>query len=125
MPAAREERRGVPACCFMWIVEGRREQRRQLLRTCDREPVIAGKTYQFKSGTCVLDISSPASAVLGSVYSGGKKMTAGGSVDVTGTVVMSGSSKGTFQTEAGAYDLSGKPFSLSRSWNCHGKISKE
>ena len=122
--------------------------------------VIAGKTYNFKNGTCLsikvsgitddvvlgtvvqgknggpvngnakkpyfsLDISTPTSGVLSSVYSGGKKLTSGGSVTVMGTVVKSGSSKGTFQTAPGSYDLAGKPFSLSGSWSCHGKFNKE
>jgi hypothetical protein len=52
-------------------------------------------------------------------------LTSGGSVTVMGTVVKSGSSKGTFQTAPGSYDLAGKPFSLSGSWSCHGKFNKE
>jgi hypothetical protein len=99
------------------------------------DDVVLGSVVQGKDGGPVkgnakkpyfsFDISSPTSAVLGSVYSGGQKITSGGSVDVTGTVAKSGSSKGTFQTEAGAFDLSGKPFSVSGSWNCHGKFNKE
>jgi hypothetical protein len=44
---------------------------------------------------------------------------------VTGTVVKSGASKGTFKTAPGAFDLSNKPFSLSGSWNCHGRFTKD
>jgi hypothetical protein len=99
------------------------------------DDVVLGTVVQGKDGGPVkgnakkpyfsLDISSPTSAVLGSIYSGGKTLTAGGSVTVTGTVVKSGSSKGTFQTASGSLDLSGNPFSLSGSWNCHGKFNKE
>jgi hypothetical protein len=99
------------------------------------DDVTLGSVVQGKDGGPVkgnakkpyfsLDISSPTYAVLGSIYSGGKTLTAGGSLTVTGTVVKSGSSKGTFQTASGSFDLSGKPFSLSGSWNCHGKFSKE
>ena len=72
-----------------------------------------------------MDLSSPSSDLLNAVYFGGKELTAGGPVTVTGSVVKSGSSKGTFQTSSGASDLSGKPFALSGSWNCHGKFSKD
>ena len=63
--------------------------------------------------------------LLNAVYFGGKELTVGGPVTVTGSVVKSGSSKGTFQTSSGASDLSGKPFALSGSWNCHGKFNKD
>jgi hypothetical protein len=99
------------------------------------DDVVLGSVVQGKDGGPVngngkkpyftLDISDPTSGVIGAVYSGGKKLTPGGSVTVTGTVVKSGSSKGTFQSESGAFDLSGKPFSVSGSWNCHGKFNKE
>jgi hypothetical protein len=99
------------------------------------DDVVLGSVVQGKDGGPVkgngkkpyftLDISNPTSAVIGSIYFGGKKLTSGGSVTVAGTVVKSGSSKGTFQTESGSFDLSGKPFSLSGSWNCHGKFNKE
>jgi hypothetical protein len=99
------------------------------------DDVVLGSVVQGKDGGPVkgnakkpyfsLDISSPASAVIGAIYSGGVKLTPGGSVATTGTVVKSGASKGTFQTAAGASDLAGNPFSLSGSWNCHGKFNKE
>src|ERR1700722_17690579 len=99
------------------------------------DDVTLGSVVQGKDGGPVkgnankpyfrLDISSPTSAVVGAIYSGGKKLTPGGFVTVTGTVVKSGSSKGTFQTASGSFDLSGKPFSVSGSWNCHGKFNKE
>jgi len=72
-----------------------------------------------------MDLSSPSSDLLNAVYYGGKELTAGGPVTVTGSVVKSGSSKGTFQSSSGASDLSGKPFAVSGSWNCHGKFSKD
>jgi hypothetical protein len=99
------------------------------------DDVVLGSVVQGKDGGPVkgngrkpyftLDISSPTSAVVGSIYFGGKKLTPGGSVTVEGAVVKSGSSRGTFQTASGAFDLSGKPFSLSGAWNCHGKFNKE
>jgi hypothetical protein len=70
-----------------------------------------------------LDLGHPTS-LLNPIYYGGKELTAGGAVTVTGTVVKSGSSKGTFKTSPGADDLAGKPFSLSGSWNCHGQFDK-
>ncbi len=72
-----------------------------------------------------MDLSSPGLDLLNAVYYGGKELTVGGPVTATGSVVKSGSSKGTFQTSSGASDLSGKPFALSGSWNCHGKFSKD
>ncbi len=72
-----------------------------------------------------LDLSTSTSDILNDIYYGGKKLTSGGTVTVTGSVVKSGSSKGTFQTAPGAFDLAGKPFSLSGSWNCHGKFTKD
>ena len=71
-----------------------------------------------------MDLSSPSSDLLNAIYYGGKELTAGGPITVEGSVVKSGSSKGTFQTSSGASDLSGKPFSLSGSWNCHGEFTK-
>jgi hypothetical protein len=72
-----------------------------------------------------MDLSASSLDLLNAVYYGGKELTVGGPVTVTGSVVKSGSSKGTFQTSSGASDMSGKPFSLSGSWNCHGKFSKD
>jgi hypothetical protein len=64
------------------------------------------------------------SDLLNTVWSGGKKLTSGGSVAVSGTVVSKGTSKGTFKSAKGAYDLAGKPFSVSGSWNCNGAFAK-
>jgi hypothetical protein len=99
------------------------------------DDVVLGTVVQGKNGGPVngnakkpyfsLDVSTPTSAVLGAIYSGGKKLTPGGPVNVTGTVVKNGLSKGTFQTASGAYDLAGSPFTASGSWNCHGKFNKE
>jgi hypothetical protein len=72
-----------------------------------------------------MDLSSSTLDLLNTVYYGGKKLTAGGSIMVTGSVVKSGASKGTFHTASGAFDLSGKPFSLSGTWNCHGSFTKD
>jgi hypothetical protein len=64
------------------------------------------------------------SDLLNTVWSGGKKLTAGGTVSVSGTVVSKGTSKGTFKSAKGAYDVLGKPFSVSGSWNCEGAFAK-
>jgi hypothetical protein len=72
-----------------------------------------------------MDLSTSTSDLLNAIYYGGKQLTAGGSVTVTGKVVKSGASKGTFQTAPGASDLAGKPFSLSGTWNCHGSFTKD
>jgi hypothetical protein len=71
-----------------------------------------------------MDLSSSTTDLLNAVYYGGKELTAGGAITVTGSVVKSGASKATFKTAPGASDLSGKPFSLSGSWNCHGSFAK-
>jgi hypothetical protein len=71
-----------------------------------------------------MDLSTPNSDQINAIYYGGKELTPGGPITVTGNVTKSGSSKGTFQTKSGAFDLSGNPFSLSGSWNCHGKFIK-
>jgi hypothetical protein len=72
-----------------------------------------------------MDLSASSLDLLNAVYYGGKELTVGGPITVTGSVVKSGSSKGTFQTPSGASDMSGKQFSLSGSWNCHGKFSRD
>jgi hypothetical protein len=72
-----------------------------------------------------LDLSpGPNGDLLGTAWSGNKKLTAGAIVSVSGTVVSKGTSKGTFKSAKGAYDLSGKPFSVSGSWNCEGAFAK-
>jgi hypothetical protein len=71
-----------------------------------------------------LDLSSSTVDLLNEIYYGGKELTAGGAVTVTGSVVKSGSSKGTFHSASGATDLAGKPFAVSGSWNCHGAFAK-
>jgi hypothetical protein len=72
-----------------------------------------------------MDLSTKTLNLLNVIYYGGKKLTAGGTVTVTGSVVKSGSSKGTFHSASGADDLAGKPFSVSGSWNCHGQFTKD
>ncbi|HEY5274903.1 MAG TPA: hypothetical protein VIJ34_16970 [Acidimicrobiales bacterium] len=64
------------------------------------------------------------SDLLGTVWSGGKELTGGGIVSVSGTVAAKGTSKGTFKSAKGAYDALGKPFSVSGSWNCEGAFAK-
>jgi hypothetical protein len=58
---------------------------------------------------------SPSVDIANPIYSGGKELTQGGPITVTGTVVKSGSSKGTFQDSSAGF---------SGSWNCHGKFLK-
>jgi hypothetical protein len=82
-------------------------------------PGNAGKPY-FR-----LDLApGQNSDLLGAVDFGGKKLTSGGVVSAAGTIASNGGSKGTFKTGKGAYDASGKPFSVSGSWNCHGAFAK-
>jgi hypothetical protein len=71
-----------------------------------------------------IDLSSSTTDLLNAIYYGGKELTAGGSIMVTGKVVKSGASKGTFKSAPGAFDLANKPFSVSGSWNCHGSFTK-
>jgi hypothetical protein len=79
----------------------------------------AGKAY-FR-----LDLSpGQNSDLLNGAFFGGKSLSNGGIVSPSGTVVSSGSSKGTFKSAKGAYDNAGKPFSVSGSWNCHGAFAK-
>jgi hypothetical protein len=56
---------------------------------------------------------SPSVDIANPIYYGGKQLTAGGPITATGSVVKSGSSKGTFSSA-----------SFSGSWNCHGKFVK-
>jgi hypothetical protein len=115
--------------------------------------VIAGKTYEFKNGTCQsikvsqitvdvtlgtvvqgtdggpvkgndkkpyfsIDLMSPPFPIdlLTVAYYGGKELTDDAEVSATGSVVKSGSSKGTFRATSGGF---------SGSWNCHGKFTKD
>jgi hypothetical protein len=68
-----------------------------------------------------LDLSTPNSDILGAADSGGKQITTGAGIVVTGKVVKSGSSKGTFRSEPGA--AAGDSFT--GTWNCHGAFAKE
>jgi hypothetical protein len=58
---------------------------------------------------------APSVDIVNPIYYGGKKLVDSGSITATGSVVKSGSSKGTFQDSAGAF---------SGSWNCHGKFTE-
>jgi hypothetical protein len=97
--------------------------------------LVLGTIAEGKSGAVVkgntgkpyfsLDLSpGQNSDLLGNVFFGGKNLTNGGAVSASGTVVSKGTSKGTFKSAKGAYDLLGKPFSVSGSWNCHGAFAK-
>jgi hypothetical protein len=68
-----------------------------------------------------LDLSTPNSDILGAADFGGKQISTGAGIVVTGKVVRSGSSKGTFQSEPGS--AAGDAFT--GSWNCHGAFAKE
>jgi hypothetical protein len=89
--------------------------------------VTLGSVVQGKDGGPVkgngkkpyfsIDLDSSPPDILNAVYSGGKELTSGAGISVTGSVVKSGSSKGTFSSAAGSGSFSG-------SWNCHGKFLK-
>ena len=97
--------------------------------------VTLGSVVQGKDGGPVkgngkkpyfsIDLASSPPDIINDIYYGGKILAESGEISVTGSVVKSGSSKGTFQAASGSFDLSGKPFSVSGSWNCHGKFNKD
>jgi hypothetical protein len=68
-----------------------------------------------------LTSSSPLSDGLSAAYYGGKKLSDASGIKVTGSVVKSGSSKGTFSNGISVGGVS-PPFT--GSWNCHGKFTK-
>jgi hypothetical protein len=68
-----------------------------------------------------LGASSPLSDALAVAYYGGKKLSDASGIKVTGSVVKSGSSKGTFSKGVSVGGVS-PPFT--GSWNCHGKFTK-
>jgi hypothetical protein len=55
------------------------------------------------------------------VYYGGKDISAGGLIDLKGTLTANGSSKGTFKSTE---PLGGKALPFTGSWNCHGVFNK-
>jgi hypothetical protein len=61
-----------------------------------------------------IDLASSPPDIINAAYYGGKKLADSGEISVTGSVVKSGSSKGTFSSGA-----------FSGSWNCHGKFTKD
>jgi hypothetical protein len=60
-----------------------------------------------------IDLSTSPPDINNPIYYGGKILLDSGEISVTGRVVKSGSSKGTFTSGA-----------ISGSWNCHGKFTK-
>jgi hypothetical protein len=58
---------------------------------------------------------SPSVDIINPTYYGGKQLEDSGAITATGSVIKSGSSKGTFQNSSGGF---------SGSWNCHGKFLK-
>jgi hypothetical protein len=97
--------------------------------------ITLGTIAEGKTGTGVkgnagkpyfsLDLSpGKNSDLLHAVDSGGKTLTSAGIVLASGTIKSTGASKGTFKSPPNSYDLAGKPFSFSGSWNCHGAFTK-
>ena len=93
--------------------------------------VTLGSVVQGKDGGPVkgngkkpyfsIDLSRGPSDIINPTYYGGKKLVDSGSITVTGSVVKSGSSKGTFSSGS---SLSGSTGTFSGSWDCHGKFQK-
>jgi hypothetical protein len=93
--------------------------------------VTLGSVVQGKNGGPVkgngkkpyfsIDLSPHPPDVITDIYYGGKVLVDSGSITATGSVVKSGSSKGTFSSGT-SLGTSSTPFS--GSWNCHGKFEK-
>jgi hypothetical protein len=64
-----------------------------------------------------IDLSAGPPDIINPIYYGGKVIADSGEISVTGSVVKSGSSKGTFSSGASSGAFTG-------SWNCHGKFLK-
>jgi hypothetical protein len=89
--------------------------------------VTLGSVVQGKDGGPVkgngkkpyfsIDLASSPPDIINDIYYGGKILAESGEISVTGSVVKSGSSKGTFSSGASTGAFSG-------SWNCHGKFLK-
>jgi hypothetical protein len=97
------------------------------------DDVTLGSVVQGKDGGPVkgngkkpyfsMDLTSASSSgnVLAVAYYGGKKLSDGAGLKVTGSVVKSGSSKGTFSS---GISVGGTATTFTGSWNCHGKFEK-
>jgi hypothetical protein len=70
-----------------------------------------------------IDLTSSSSSgnLLSVAYYGGKKLSDGTGIKVTGSVVKSGASKGTFSS---GISVGGTSATFTGSWNCHGKFLK-
>jgi hypothetical protein len=93
--------------------------------------VTLGSTVQGKDGGLVkgngkkpyfsIDLSPHPPDIINAIYYGGKEVVDSGSITATGSVVKSGSSKGTFSSGT---SLNGSTTTFTGSWNCHGKFEK-
>jgi hypothetical protein len=93
--------------------------------------VTLGSTVQSKDGGVAkgnaekpyfsIDLSPHPPDIINTAYYGGKELVDSGSITATGSVVKSGSSKGTFSSGT---SLNGSTTTFTGSWNCHGKFEK-
>ena len=93
--------------------------------------VTLGSTVQGKDGGLVkgngkkpyfsIDLSPHPPDIINATYYGGKEVVDSGSITATGSVVKSGSSKGTFSSGT---SLNGSTTTFTGSWNCHGQFEK-
>jgi hypothetical protein len=68
-----------------------------------------------------IDLGSSPPDIINDIYYGGKKLVESGSITAKGSVVKSGSSKGTFSSGT---SIGPSSTTFSGSWNCHGKFLK-
>jgi hypothetical protein len=85
--------------------------------------VVQGKGGGFVKGNdkkpyFSIDLGSSPPDILNTAYYGGRELANSDEISVTGSVVKSGSSKGTFSSGASSGSFNG-------SWNCHGKFNKD
>lgn len=93
--------------------------------------VTLGSTVQGKDGGLVkgngkkpyfsIDLSPHPPDIINASYYGGKVVVDSGSITATGSVVKSGSSKGTFSSGT---SVNGSTTTFTGSWNCHGTFEK-
>jgi hypothetical protein len=93
--------------------------------------VTLGSVVQGKDGGPVkgngkkpyfsIDLSPHPPDIINATYYGGKEIVDRGSITATGSVVKSGSSKGTFSSGT---SLNGSTTTFTGSWNCHGQFQK-
>ena len=93
--------------------------------------VTLGSVVQGKDGGPVkgngnkpyfsIDLSPHPPDIINDTYYGGKELVDSGSITATGSVVKSGSSKGTFSSGS---SVNGSTTTFTGSWNCHGKFEK-